>query len=98
MSISSCALADIYSKILYFNQHPEEEVHCSKKLRKKPKYIRCKPVEEASELAAAFQKDDIEEIIAEAGDVFYYTLILLVYRGIELESVCDRILAKRFSS
>ncbi|HAX75205.1 MAG TPA: phosphoribosyl-ATP diphosphatase [Cyanobacteria bacterium UBA11372] len=98
MNTSSCPLSDIYSKVVYFHENPQKEVHCSKKLRKKPKYIRCKPVEEASELAAAFQKDDIEEIIEEAGDLLYYTIILLVYREIELESVCDRILAKRFSS
>lgn len=53
--------------------------------------------EEATELVIAGKGGDREEIIYEAADLFFHTLVLLGYRDIPLDAVYDE-LRRRFGT
>jgi phosphoribosyl-ATP pyrophosphohydrolase len=53
--------------------------------------------EEATELVIAGKGGDRDEMVYEAADLFYHTLVLLAYRDIPLDEVLDE-LRRRFGT
>ncbi|MFN4133045.1 MAG: phosphoribosyl-ATP diphosphatase [Candidatus Hadarchaeales archaeon] len=56
---------------------------------------RDKVIEEATEFVEAAEKKGKEEIISEAADLFYHSLVLLVEKGVKLEEVMEELRRRR---
>ena len=51
--------------------------------------------EEASETIIAAKNDDAEQLAAESADLLYHLIVLLVERGVRLESIRDELVQRR---
>ena len=51
--------------------------------------------EEASETIIAAKNDDAEQLAAESADLLYHLIVLLVERGVKLESIRDELVQRR---
>jgi phosphoribosyl-ATP pyrophosphohydrolase len=80
-------LEAVYQVILERKANPSEESYTASLMRKGNDKILKKLGEEATELVIAGKGGVREEIIYEAADLFFHTLVLLGYHDIPLEAV-----------
>jgi phosphoribosyl-ATP pyrophosphohydrolase len=88
-------LEAVYQVILERKANPSDESYTASLMRKGNDKILKKLGEEATELVIAGKGGMRDEIIYEAADLFFHTLVLLGYHDIPLEAVHDE-LRRRF--
>jgi phosphoribosyl-ATP pyrophosphohydrolase/phosphoribosyl-AMP cyclohydrolase len=72
-------------------ENPSQDSYTSALVAQGPKRVAQKVGEEGVELALAAVTGDRDEVIDEAADLLYHTLVLLGSHGIELSSVVARL-------
>ncbi|GAM09537.1 phosphoribosyl-ATP pyrophosphatase [Geobacter sp. OR-1] len=88
-------LQAVYRVILERKANPSEESYTASLIRKGNDKILKKLGEEATELVIAGKGGVRDEIVYEAADLFFHTLVLLGYHDIPLDAVNDE-LRRRF--
>jgi phosphoribosyl-ATP pyrophosphohydrolase len=88
-------LQAVYRVILERKANPSEQSYTASLIRKGNDKILKKLGEEATELVIAGKGGEREEIIYEAADLFFHSLVLLGFHDIPLDAVYDE-LRRRF--
>jgi len=90
-------LQAVYQVILERKANPSEESYTASLMRKGNDKILKKLGEEATELVIAGKGGVRDEIVYEAADLFFHTMVLLGFHDIPLEAVNDE-LRRRFGT
>ena len=90
-------LRTLESTIVNRLENPSENSYTSGLVAQGPKRVAQKVGEEGVELALAAVAGDREEVINEAADLLYHTLVLLRSRGIELSTVVAKLEARHIA-
>lgn len=85
------ALLELEAAIIQRKQNPDRSSYTSKLVRN-PKKIRKKIVEEAVELITARGKANV---VWEAADLLYFTVVFLVNRGVNVGEALDELARRR---
>ncbi len=80
-------LQAVYRVILERKAHPTEKSYTASLMEKGVDKILKKLGEEATELVIAGKGGSRDEIVYEAADLFFHTLVLLGYRDIPLDDI-----------
>ncbi|MBT0663825.1 phosphoribosyl-ATP diphosphatase [Geobacter pelophilus] len=88
-------LQAVYRVILERKANPSEQSYTASLIRKGNDKILKKLGEEATELVIAGKGGEREEIVYEAADLFFHSLVLLGFHDIPLDAVYDE-LRRRF--
>lgn len=92
MSISDIAFLEDLETIIHDRiQDPTEDSYTARLANSGIKRIAQKVGEEGVELALAAAAGDKNEVIDEAADLLYHTIVLLAAQDLRLKDVCDRL-------
>jgi len=91
----SSIIEEVFSVILDRQKSPRLGSYVASLLSKGEDQILKKVGEEATELTLASKKDSGEEIVSEAADLLFHTLVLLAYKGRNISEVFEELKSRR---
>lgn len=88
-------IEEVFSVILDRQKNPRPESYVASLMSKGEDQILRKVSEEATELTLASKKDSGEEIVSEAADLLFHTLVLLAYKRRNISEVFEELKSRR---